>query len=699
MVDKNNNKNSNNSKPFQGAEKLLNHIYLDTVKKLKPLVSSYFQSIDDLLFTMAEKSSSDQKQKLYFESLKSIRVHKFNVLSSFFNSIKHTFDLFGKNEFSYFEDKVTKVVKKNNSVTESFDKNDVDEKLTQNALIHKSTDEYQEQLLAFDKRFSLLAGVTLEPYHIPIGPFVLISSFAKSLRLLHLDLNVKLILYKHFEHSVMESIGELYKQTNQYLNNNGVMVGIENHIAISMVAKKPKKEKTNIPKEVVAQSGTLDQSSIFKGLGILQNIIIEELSKKNPIVLPPVEVEQALLVELYRSKLMDESCQLEQYDKDTINLVAMLFQLIFKDRNLSDSIRYSLLKLQIPFLKAAILDNKLLANKLHPAKLLLDKLSQTSVGWSSKLDENKSYINKLDQTVTTIAESVDLSEEFFYNLYNEFNEYLKQQHNNFETEQKRIKIKTMGRAKIVSAMKTVEALLLHKMENVTMPDLIRRMLFGSWKNLLSLLLVRHSNSSEKYILMVSFIDELIKLIESEQYDVVIQANILKLRDTYEEGLTLVAYSGEELLIKVNEFEQCLLKVHSLDEESIKNNQLSEDEVSNQIETKQHTRMTNKFEELIKQPAKFKKNSDDLIHESEKINEILDDLEDDEREFIDSIKIGMWFEFARANNSPVKAQLSWTNPTTGKYLFVNSRGLKVTDRSIQQLINDMNNQVLTIIEKP
>lgn len=69
----------NTDSGYRGADKLLNHIQLDFGRDIKSLVTAFFETLDELIYQIAEQSKSKVKQELYFDSLKSIRVHKLNV--------------------------------------------------------------------------------------------------------------------------------------------------------------------------------------------------------------------------------------------------------------------------------------------------------------------------------------------------------------------------------------------------------------------------------------------------------------------------------------------------------------------------------------------------------------------------------------------------------------------------------------------
>ena len=53
--------------------------------------------------------------------------------------------------------------------------------------------------------------------------------------------------------------------------------------------------------------------------------------------------------------------------------------------------------------------------------------------------------------------------------------------------------------------------------------------------------------------------------------------------------------------------------------------------------------------------------------------------------------GTWIDFTHKNGKLIRTQLSWISPYSKKYIFVNERGLKITDKSAQELADDLRNE--------
>jgi hypothetical protein len=68
------------------------------------------------------------------------------------------------------------------------------------------------------------------------------------------------------------------------------------------------------------------------------------------------------------------------------------------------------------------------------------------------------------------------------------------------------------------------------------------------------------------------------------------------------------------------------------------------------------------------------------------------------ETVRALKAGCWFEFIAADAVRERAKLSWVSPISGRYLFVNRRGLKVADKSAAQLAAEIDSGQAVLLEE-
>jgi hypothetical protein len=93
-------------------------------------------------------------------------------------------------------------------------------------------------------------------------------------------------------------------------------------------------------------------------------------------------------------------------DRITVDVIALLFDYIFRDPSIPDSLRNLFGRLQVPIVKAALLDRTFFSDKRHPARLLLDHLADAAVG----AQNDEGYRAGLELMATGVID--DLSRNF-----------------------------------------------------------------------------------------------------------------------------------------------------------------------------------------------------------------------------------------------------------------------------------------------
>lgn len=633
---------------------ILNHVSTQFSHELKPMMVNYFDSLDKLLVELAEKTDSDSKKKHYYESMRSIKTHKLNVLVSFLSSIHNVVKLFANKHFDYAQELY--LHQHNSAINFSINADDIDEKRIQNGLIEKFDNQYLPQLDLIRAYFSTLMQTEMQPQHNPLGTLVLVSAFAKSIRLLHLNQNIKVILYKHYELNILNKTQQLYQQCLNYLSSKLAQTSV------------------NIQQKLTA-THTITKAEISTVLTDLQ----KKFQRDNNAT--PHKVKTALMSALEHIQLI-KSHHINNHDLYAIDYVTMRFQLIAEDKNIEPAIKHIIEQLHIPYLKYLTDDESFIEDKNHPAQLLLNTIQACSVGWDNQLESGQLFRSKLKDMVAIINQASNLNETLLRVIQTDLQAFMAQQQEEIAKEQQRIANREQGKAKIAAAMKAVDALIQLKTENASLPAFVKDILYGPWKNLLSLLLVRYSDTSAEYLRMVVFIDDLLALLKSDQYDVIIQDNISKLAEIYQQGLQLVAYGGDVLTGKVNKFTDKLMQHHALGIYAKDTNLTVKHDNPNNIETSRH--------QTISRHLKNQQNP-----KPNKATSHLQNFNKQDSLLLATVPIGAWVDIPRFHKEPVKAKLSWINPASGKYIFVNARGLKVTDRTPEQLLADLKDGQITL----
>ncbi len=118
---------------------------------------------------------------------------------------------------------------------------------------------------------------------------------------------------------------------------------------------------------------------------------------------------------------------LSRVDENTIDLMTKVFDLVFRDQNIAGEMKSLIGFLQVPVLKAALIDKDFFFKQEHPARRLVETLAQTSLDW----DRDSGDVAPVYQTMKGIVERVqrdfDKQMTVFADVLSELQSFVKQE--------------------------------------------------------------------------------------------------------------------------------------------------------------------------------------------------------------------------------------------------------------------------------
>jgi len=104
--------------------------------------------------------------------------------------------------------------------------------------------------------------------------------------------------------------------------------------------------------------------------------------------------------------------RLDPADATTCDLVAMMFDHVFGDPRIPEAMKPMIAQLQVPTLKAAMLDRAFFADEAHPARRMLDRLGSAAIGWQGTADASDPLYGAVERVVQQAVQGFgsDLSE-------------------------------------------------------------------------------------------------------------------------------------------------------------------------------------------------------------------------------------------------------------------------------------------------
>ena len=108
---------------------------------------------------------------------------------------------------------------------------------------------------------------------------------------------------------------------------------------------------------------------------------------------------------------------LSRNDESTIDLLSAVFDTVFRDQNISHEIRELIRFLQIPVLKAALVDKDFFFQDAHPARRLIDLLSR--MGWEQRKGPDDPLFQAMQRSVDRVGRDYDHELSVFTEAVNE----------------------------------------------------------------------------------------------------------------------------------------------------------------------------------------------------------------------------------------------------------------------------------------
>ena len=373
--------------------------------------------------------------------------------------------------------------------------------------------------------------------------------------------------------------------------------------------------------------------------------------------------------------------KLREADSDTMELVGMLFEHLARDHKPALPVQELLTRLQVPLLRVALNDRTFFTRRAHPARQLLNMLAEAGVFWFGDEAEDKPLLDKMRLVVERVTQEYDEDLGIFDELAGDFSKHLGTLARKSDLAERRHVDAVKGREKLEVARATASRAVADTMRQRKPPALVRTLLEQAWTDVLALTLLRQGESSDVYRRRLAVADRLIDATLAGGAGSPAPADAEALQHEIETGLSQVGYHVDEVRSVVGRFFGAS-GLSAANEEAASATELA-------MKLKARARLGgDAASEGARRDARAR------------IHPPLEAAELDLLERLKSLPFGTWFEFeANQQGDRVRRKLSWFSPLTGRCLFVNQRGARVEEKTLEQLAREMSRKRASVVEAP
>ena len=288
-----------------------------------------------------------------------------------------------------------------------------------------------EELVALDARMAHLLGRSdLSENETPLGPRALCEALLEGITRMQLEPASRAVLLNQFDLVLTTELAEIYQSINHFLIDHGILPDLKagskkrtqpaaakGSTAASpppAAQSRPDSEMLRLFEQMAHGSGAVGGgaggTAGFAGVNLLDSLNQLQggaltLPDGGRFELPTLEAATVhnVLRSLQQSPVMQAASPL---DAVLVDAVAMLFDVVFDEAGIPDRLKAQIARLQIPVLKAAMLDREFFSQQNHPVRRMLDAIATLAVYLGDNAAGN-ARLEAISQVVSGVLEKFE----------------------------------------------------------------------------------------------------------------------------------------------------------------------------------------------------------------------------------------------------------------------------------------------------
>ncbi|WP_148862447.1 DUF1631 domain-containing protein [Marinobacter fonticola] len=430
---------------------------------------------------------------------------------------------------------------------------------------------------------------------------------------------------------------------------------------------------------------------------------------------------------------------LNQVDADVVNLVTMLFDFILEDRQLPPLMKATIGRLQIPILKVALLDRSFFNRGGHPARKLLNELAMAGIGWNAKAEGQRDPLrDKIQSVVDRLLSEFTDNVAIFSELLDEFSHFMDLDRRRRELVEQRLRDAEEGRARQERARTAATEVLAAVTHDRQLPPVVETLLGEPWSKVLQFFYLREGEDSENWKQSAELAAQLVWSVDPQPVTEDTRGELLRqipsIVDNLRKGLHSIAWDpfASDAMIRdlelahVDALQQMALgtptteakvevaapaTTRTMPHDELLREPTHEELAAAELQQAQSAQMAEAVTEpatrekaprqahVAKEPAPAAVPSQaEVAIGAEKGVAETGVLGVEQRwvEMAEKLRVGSWVELVTGGQK-IRCKLAAIIKATGKYIFVNRNGAKVSEYTLQDVAKALSTGEVSLLD--
>jgi hypothetical protein len=661
------------------------------------------ETLDDFeqqLFRLSEHARNPAVQAGYLQTLRSLRLNRSDLVPRFMAGLEASLATLGRNAAGVVSAESAPVSFRRLSLV---DESEMDEEAVMRDIAVRQESRASLTLHLLGQRFGVMAGTpAFDADRIPLGPRSLCKIMRDASQSLQLPLESRLLLFRLFDRRVMTAYPQMMEMLNVAVAADGILPSLtfvpirvratsvsEAEAAANAAtghatrrhrsgANPAQRTHTGWLGQADGEPAGADDNAAFDLLQQLLSGRRELIGKLRPDRRPDnreqldttevlsalgdmreavaagstrnlLDIKQALLAQMRQQRGHGTSLSLQ--DSDTFELLDMLYRQIQREVRSDAPASPLLRKLQLPLLQVALKDRGFFVRAQHPARQLLNAVAESGARWLDDEDVDPQLIEPLQAAVNQVVENFDGDTAVFDASNRDLQAQLQHLARKAEMAERRHIEAARGKEKLEIAKRQAAEAITDIVGEQRLPKFVRALLNQAWADVLTLTLLRQGHDSADW---QQQLDSTRRIVASCGHG---GTSDPELATHIEAALAQVGYHVEEAAAIARRLTSA---------------------VDDDDDPASRTELTMRLK------ARVRLGEDSAeAHQPE-----LPPRTPEEQTHYDQLRVmpyGTWIEFVtNQQGDVVRRRLSWYSPVTDKALFVNQRGQRVGEQSLDSV---------------
>ena len=675
---------------YQNDPQLFDTLRKRTLSHLQAALGRVLGKADDWLFDLAQKEGAVAGSPP-LDAMRVLRLSRTPLENAFTRHFEQGFESLLKQ---------ISQAKQGGQELSLVEADQLEAQLASEVVVEAITRAHGPALDAIERRFASMVGVVkLETGLNPLSA----SSLANGMQAAQADIslpdNLRVVLFKIYERELVASLGALLTELNARMTTAGILPELGNprpteaagHPASAAGPGAPHQDAPPADDRVMFDAlcellhswrpqyggGSISAGAGASGHGpagprrpLALNEMMSVLSLLQPSV--PQAVHEAMsnaeasLSQLMKREMMQntgrigiaaDQVNMSAEHEDAVDLVGMLFDVLFDERDFEAQARTLISRLVVPYVKAAVMDRRLFQYKTHPARRLLNSLSEAVEGNKGEGPQEKELLHKAEETVDRLVADFNEDIAIFETLEQELRSFLEQHNRRIELAERRATESQRGQERLEQARTLAAAELSRRIEDCALPAPLNDFLSRSWSHHLSMIALREGADSAAWNAALGVADSLLDLLPKDGSPAHnVSSSVQNLREPIENVLASSGITGESA--------SEMIRVLAASIESVKS---------------APARTDAERAKVVSAAAAAPKPALAIVSDKERL-----DYDEADLPILGELRIGTWLDLAGEDQKLHPAKLSWVSPISSRLMFVNRRGVRILVASLEEL---------------